>query len=100
MWLWVGGGVGAAVAGRHAVCTGQGPSSACLCSLLPCTCLQEAVRLFRETSPAGSLLTEGSRDNKKGPKPPEAKLDWFGVEVRAQVGARVAAALVWAARAC
>ncbi|PRW57711.1 CHROMATIN REMODELING 5 isoform A [Chlorella sorokiniana] len=44
---------------------------------------QEAVRLFRETSPAGSL-TEGSRDNKKGPKPPEAKLDWFGVEVRAQ----------------
>lgn len=42
------------------------------------------MRLFRETSPAGSLLTEGSRDNKKGPKPPEAKLDWFGVEVRAQ----------------
>jgi len=42
------------------------------------------VRLFKEAMPAGSLLSEGSRDNKKGPKPPEAKLDWFGVEVRAQ----------------
>lgn len=62
---------------------------------------QEAVRALKAAGPpgAGESGTGGgesgveghggaSKDSKKGPKQPEAKLDFFGAEVRAQVGGR------------